>query len=129
MRTNVRLAARTAADPYPAFDTAFARAVLTGLSYEHKSIPRTWLYDQNGCELFDRVMQLPQYYPARTESLILSSCAEEIADLVGPAATLIELISGSSPRAPLLLTALDRPAPSAMLRASTRGNAASRCIW
>ena len=110
MRTNAQLAPRAAAHPRPILDTAFARDVLGGFSRQHKSIPCTWLYDRRGSELFERITAVPEYYPTRTEILILRSCAAEIGALAGPGASLIELGSGSSHKTPLLLEALDQPA-------------------
>jgi L-histidine Nalpha-methyltransferase len=111
MRTNVQLAPRAAAHPRPTLlDAAFARDVLAGLSRQHKSIPCTWLYDRRGSELFESITAVPEYYPTRTEILILRSCAAEIGALAGPRASLIELGSGPSHKTPLLLEALDQPA-------------------
>lgn len=110
MRSNAQLAAPAAPAPRPAFRTAFARDVLAGLSQREKSVPCTWLYDRAGSELFERITELPEYYPARTEVLILRQCAGEIAALAGRRACVVELGSGSSRETPLLLSALDDPA-------------------
>jgi L-histidine N-alpha-methyltransferase len=88
----------------------FARDVLAGLALPHKSIPCTWLYDHRGSQLFERITELPEYYPTRNETWILERCAAQIGDAAGPGATLIELGSGSSRKTPLLLAALDAPA-------------------
>ena len=87
-----------------------ARDVLAGLALPHKSIPCTWLYDHRGSQLFERITQLPAYYPTRNETWILERCAAQIGAAAGPGATLIELGSGSSRKTPLLLAALDAPA-------------------
>ncbi len=88
----------------------FGRDVLAGLAQRQKSVPCTWLYDRRGSALFERITELPEYYPTRTETLILEQCAAQIAQAVGPRATVVELGSGSSRKTPLLLAALDRPA-------------------
>jgi L-histidine Nalpha-methyltransferase len=114
MRTHVRQARCATADLCPDGDlapsAAFARDVLAGLSQKQKSIPCTWLYDQKGSQLFEQITQVPEYYPTRTEILILRSCAAEIGAVAGPGVCLIELGSGSSHKTPLLLTALEAPA-------------------
>ena len=90
--------------------SALARDVLSGLAQQHKSIPCTWLYDRRGCQLFEDITQQAEYYPARTERLILERCVAQIAQAVGPGATVVELGSGASRRTPLLLAALEAPA-------------------
>ncbi len=88
----------------------FGREVLAGLAQRQKRIPCTWLYDRRGSELFEQITALPEYYPARTETLILQQCAAQIAQAAGPHAGVLERGSGSSRKTPLLLAALDRPA-------------------
>lgn len=110
MKTSVQMEARPARRARPVYDSPFARDVLTGLSDEQKSIPCRWLYDRRGSELFEQITEVPEYYPTRTEDLILKSCVEEIAALAGPGVGVIELGSGLSCRTPLLLSALDSPA-------------------
>ncbi|MFA9440166.1 L-histidine N(alpha)-methyltransferase [Uliginosibacterium sp. sgz301328] len=87
----------------------FAHDVLEGLSLPEKSIPPTWLYDATGCELFEAITDLPEYYPTRTEIGILRRCVGEIAEAVGPGAVVVEIGSGSSRKTPLLLHALESP--------------------
>ncbi len=89
--------------------TPFARDVLAGLSRPRKAIAGSWLYDRRGCELFEQIALLDDNYPARTETAILEQCAAEIAALVGPGATLVELGRGWSRKSPLLLAALEAP--------------------
>jgi dimethylhistidine N-methyltransferase len=90
-------------------DTPFARDVIAGLSRRRKSVPCTWLYDHRGCELFDQITQLDEYYPARAEAGILERFAPVVGALAGVRATVVEFGSGSSRKTPLLLAALDRP--------------------
>jgi L-histidine Nalpha-methyltransferase len=79
--------------------------VLTGLTATPKTLPPKWFYDARGSELFERITELPEYYPTRTEREILADRADEIAELTG-AHTLVELGSGSSEKTRLLLDAL-----------------------
>ena len=88
-------------------DETFLDALLTGLSRPAKSIPCRFLYDKRGSELFDEICGLPEYYPTRTETRILRERASDIASLIGPGASLIELGSGSSTKTRILLNALD----------------------
>src|SRR6185295_8905645 len=90
-------------------DTAFGRDVLFGLGQPRKQVPSTWLYDHRGCELFEDITLLPEYYPTRAEVRILGRSAAQIAQVAGPGTTLIEFGSGSSRKTPLLLSVLDAP--------------------
>lgn len=88
---------------------SFADAVVRGLSCKPKRIPSHFLYDAQGSALFDRICDLPEYYPTRTEMKILADHAAEITRHIGPEATLIELGSGSSVKVRLLLDAMTAP--------------------
>ena len=80
--------------------------VLCGLASRPKHIAPKFFYDERGSRLFDAICELPEYYLTRTEMAILESCAHEIAQVAGPACTLIELGSGASKKIRLLLEAL-----------------------
>lgn len=79
--------------------------VFAGLLATPKTLPPKWFYDARGSELFERITELPEYYPTRTERRILTDTAGEIASLTG-ARSLVELGSGSSEKTRLLLDAL-----------------------
>ena len=83
--------------------TAFAADVLEGLAATPKRLPAKYFYDEAGSRLFERITELPEYYPTRTELRILESSAESIAGLADPGAALIEFGSGSTAKARLLL--------------------------
>jgi L-histidine Nalpha-methyltransferase len=76
-----------------------------GLTAEPKSLPPKWFYDAQGSALFEKITELPEYYPTRAEREILHATAERIAALTR-ARTLVELGSGSSDKTRLLLDAL-----------------------
>jgi L-histidine N-alpha-methyltransferase len=78
---------------------------LAGLTATPKSLPPKWFYDAQGSALFEKITELPEYYPTRAERAILRAVAPEIAALTG-ATTLVELGSGSSDKTRLLLSAL-----------------------
>ncbi|HVL91554.1 MAG TPA: L-histidine N(alpha)-methyltransferase [Actinomycetota bacterium] len=82
-----------------------AADVAAGLAGDPKTLPSKWLYDEAGCELFDRITTLPEYYPTRRERSILRDRAREIARITA-AETLIEIGSGTSEKTRLLLDAL-----------------------
>ena len=76
-----------------------------GLTADPKSLPPKWFYDAQGSALFDKITELPEYYPTRAEREILQATAAGIAAQSG-AQTLLELGSGSSEKTRLLLDAL-----------------------
>ena len=78
---------------------------LAGLTATPKSLPPKWFYDAQGSALFEKITELPEYYPTRAERAILRAVAPEVAALTG-AAALVELGSGSSEKTRLLLSAL-----------------------
>ncbi len=87
----------------------FARDLLAGLEARPKRAPCKYFYDREGSELFERICELPEYYPTRTEMGILHAHAGEIADFMGAGATLIEFGAGALQKVALLLDALKRP--------------------
>ncbi len=77
--------------------------VLSGLSKKPKRLSSKFFYDKKGSELFDRICELDEYYPTRTEIKIMQDNIEEIGALLGEGTLLIELGSGSSIKIRLLL--------------------------
>lgn len=88
-------------------DTAFRADVLEGLAQEPKAIPARWLYDDAGSELFEAITQLPEYYPTRAETEILSGRCEDFRRLIPAGRAVVEFGSGSSVKTPLLLGCID----------------------
>jgi dimethylhistidine N-methyltransferase len=88
-------------------DKAFRADVLAGLAQAQKAVPARWLYDDAGSELFEAITQLPEYYPTRAETEILTGHGEEFRELIGPGRAVVEFGSGSSVKTPLLLGAID----------------------
>jgi L-histidine N-alpha-methyltransferase len=76
-----------------------------GLTATPKSLPPKWFYDAQGSALFEKITELPEYYPTRAERSILRAVSPEIASASG-AHVLVELGSGSSEKTRLLLSAL-----------------------
>ena len=68
-----------------------------GLTRTLKQLPPKHLYDSRGAVLFDRICELPEYYPTRTERAILERVADELIAATG-AGELVELGSAARPR-------------------------------
>ncbi|MDW5597272.1 L-histidine N(alpha)-methyltransferase [Conexibacter stalactiti] len=86
-------------------ERGLADDVLDGLTRPFKELPPKHFYDARGCELFDAICELPEYYPTRTERALLEAHAAEIAAATG-AAELVELGSGSASKTRVLLGAM-----------------------
>jgi dimethylhistidine N-methyltransferase len=87
----------------------FLSDVLTGLAGTPKSLPCKYLYDERGSDLFQQICELPEYYPTRTETALLTDCVEAISAAIGPRCRLIEYGTGSSEKMRILLGALELP--------------------
>jgi dimethylhistidine N-methyltransferase len=85
--------------------SAFAADVVNGLLTTPKRVPPKYFYDTAGSRLFDRITELPEYYPTRCEMAILREHAREIAKLVPKGSALIEFGSGSNKKARIMLRA------------------------
>ena len=88
----------------------FAADVLHGLSQPQKSIPGKYLWDERGSQLFLQISDSPSYYPTRTELRLLRGATAEIARSAGEGCTVVDIGSGGSPKARMVLEALSRPA-------------------
>jgi L-histidine N-alpha-methyltransferase len=86
-------------------ERSLADDVLDGLTRPFKELPPKHFYDARGAELFDRICELPEYYPTRAERAILEQHASELSALTG-AAELVELGSGTAAKTRVLLDAL-----------------------
>jgi len=84
---------------------AFESDVLEGLRSTPKHVPAKYFYDATGSQLFERITELPEYYPTRCEMKMLRDHAADIARLIPEGAALVEFGSGSSKKARILLRA------------------------
>ena len=84
---------------------SLADDVLDGLTRPFKELPPKHFYDARGAELFDRICELPEYYPTRAERAILEQASGELAEVTG-AVDLVELGSGTAAKTRVLLDAL-----------------------
>jgi dimethylhistidine N-methyltransferase len=87
-----------------------ALALLDGLRRTPRSVPPKFFYDAAGSALFDRICELPEYYPTRTEIALLARHGREMAECIGAGADLVEYGAGSLRKVRLLLDALHQPA-------------------
>ncbi|HEY9809414.1 MAG TPA: L-histidine N(alpha)-methyltransferase [Halomicronema sp.] len=88
-----------------------ARDVFKELTQKEKTLPPKYFYDDRGSELFEKICELPEYYPTRTEASILRQCSDEIAQITG-GCELVELGSGSSTKTLFLLDAYQKITPN-----------------
>jgi L-histidine N-alpha-methyltransferase len=86
-------------------ERSLADDVLDGLTRPFKELPPKHFYDARGAELFDRICELPEYYPTRAERSILQQHAAALAALTG-ASELVELGSGTAAKTRVLLDAM-----------------------
>lgn len=83
--------------------------VIAGLSLPLKELPSKLFYDQRGSRLFDRICELEEYYPTRTEAKIMRDNGGEMAAAVGPKNLIIEYGSGAGDKTRILLDHLEDP--------------------
>ena len=85
--------------------SGMAADVRAGLTCPFKELSPRYFYDERGSELFERITELPEYYPTRCEREILQRRSPEIVADAEPCA-LIELGSGSAAKTRVLLDAM-----------------------
>jgi L-histidine N-alpha-methyltransferase len=91
--------------PHDGILAGMAEVVREGLSCPFKELPPKYFYDERGSELFERITELPEYYPTRCERELLTARAAEIVAVAMPK-TLIELGSGAASKSRVLLDAM-----------------------
>ena len=84
--------------------TEFANDVVAGLTATPKRLSPKYFYDNTGSALFERITDLPEYYPTRREIGILNEHSGDIAGLIPRGAALIEFGSGSSTKTRIVLS-------------------------
>src|ERR1700679_1412754 len=99
---------------HPSLDTRkmLVREVRRGLRRRPRSLPPWMFYDARGSRIFERITELPKYYPTRTERKILASCCDAIIDAACPdkseAVRVVELGAGTASKTTILLDAAVR---------------------
>lgn len=86
--------------------------VQRGLLARPRSLAPWMFYDARGSRIFERITQLPEYYPTRTERQILASACDAIIAAACPrkseAIRLVELGAGTAAKTALVLGAAAR---------------------
>jgi dimethylhistidine N-methyltransferase len=85
----------------------FLDDVIDGLSRPQKALPPKYFYDARGCELFEAICGVPEYYLTRTENALMRDQGSEMARRLGPRCAVIEYGSGSGNKTRMLIEALD----------------------
>lgn len=84
--------------------------ITQGLGRSQKQISPKFFYDSEGSRLFDRITELPEYYPSRTEQQIFSLHGNAIRQALRSHKIVIEPGSGNGDKARLLLKIVDAEA-------------------
>ena len=103
----------------PQVDPGFRADVLAGFRMRPRAIPARWFYDREGSELFEKITELPEYYPTRVETALLARHSVDVARIVGPGRAVVEFGSGSSTKTPHVLEAV---APAAYVPIDISGD-------
>ena len=90
----------------PVCDQNLLDDILAGLGAQTKSLSPKYFYDEHGSQLFEKITQLPEYYPTRTELSLLAQHAIEIAQIIGQGRVLIEPGAGNCAKVRHLLPQL-----------------------
>lgn len=91
-------------------DEEFFGNVVTGLSQSQKTLPCKYFYDERGSQLFEQICETDEYYVTRTELSLYQQHAQDMAELIGERALIIEPGAGSVKKVGLLLARLNNPA-------------------
>jgi L-histidine Nalpha-methyltransferase len=90
--------------------STMAREVRLGLLMDLKELAPKYFYDELGSQLFERITELPEYYPTRVEAAILADRSSEIAAAVHAALPadfdLVDLGAGDGAKAARLFGTL-----------------------
>ena len=84
--------------------SAFARDVIGDLSQHPKRLSPKYFYDAAGSELFEQITLLPEYYPTRTELMILRDHSRAISSIIPNGAAVVEFGAGATTKVRLLLS-------------------------
>ena len=87
-------------------EQAMLDEVRAGLARPQKEISPKFFYDTRGCELFEAICRLPEYYPTRTELAIMQKHARAMGGAGPRDCALIEIGCGNSEKTRLLLEEL-----------------------
>ena len=97
MPNDVGLRARTV-------DRGLVDLALSGLSRSRKTLPAKLFYDEEGCRLFYRITELPEYYLTRTERALLPEVASQVLSSLPSGSVLVEYGASDEGKAEFLLS-------------------------
>ena len=86
-------------------EKTFAEEISSTLGNKPKFIAPKFFYDKKGSELFEKICDLPEYYPTRTEIKILKTFCAKLHVYLDESFRLVELGSGASVKTRLILDA------------------------
>lgn len=86
----------------------FADDLHAALGRTPKAISPKYFYDETGSKLFERICELPEYYPTRTELALLQTHADDMVAQMGGQVQLVEYGAGALRKVRLLLDAMPR---------------------
>ena len=89
-------------------EKSFADEISFSLNQHSKFISPKFFYDKKGSELFEKICELPEYYPTKTEIDILKKLKGELPLYLDGSFRLVELGSGSSVKTRLILDMLNQ---------------------
>ena len=89
-------------DQQAAVRAELASGLLASAAFTHPK----YLYDALGSRLFEAITELPEYYPTRTEATLFARHALEMAALIPPGMTLVDLGAGNCEKAARLFDVL-----------------------
>ena len=84
--------------------------IIAGLRKTQKVLSPKYFYDEYGSKLFEEITGLPEYYLTNTELEIMTGNIDEMTEVIGEQASLIEFGSGSSMKTRMLLEHMHSPA-------------------
>ena len=85
------------------FQKELLNEIILGLSLVQKRLPSKLFYDEKGSKLFDLICELEEYYPTRTETIIMKNNIDDIVSVFEENSLFIEYGSGSSMKTRFLL--------------------------
>jgi dimethylhistidine N-methyltransferase len=84
-------------------EKTFAEEIFSSMNRDSKYINPKYFYDKKGSSLFEKICDLPEYYPTRTEIEILKNLEFDLPKFLDDSFRLVELGSGSSVKTRLIL--------------------------
>lgn len=87
-------------------EKTFADEIFSSLNRDSKFINPKFFYDKKGSDLFEKICDLPEYYPTRIEIEILKNLKSDLLKYLDDDFRLVELGSGSSIKTRLVLDIL-----------------------